>query len=165
MNSHKYLIDTARIKSEGSGNTAYHNYPLAVTSYTWLQVEEKGLKIDSTNVSIIEAPVFSDFINKGNGFFTWGDGTKILQLIRYQYKSYVPAICGRHDATAQLSLVGSNICVAICNGIFTDNADFSQLTGLILSSNSLRPFGTPDKCLNITLNKTFGLKIINNSTN
>jgi hypothetical protein len=160
----RYLIDTARIISEGSDTTIYQNYDLVVTSYVLLEIQNKGLRIDSTSVSVVESPAFSNFENKGNVFSTWSDGTKILQLVQYKQKSYIPAVCGKHDTTAQLSLVGSNICVNICNKVLEDNADFSQVTSLILNNN-VKPFGTGDKCLNTTLNKIFNLKTINNSTN
>jgi len=146
----RYLIDTARIISEGSDTTAYHDYPLVITSLVLSQIQNKGLKVDSTSVSVIETPIFSDFKDNGNDFYTWTDGTKILQIYKYKQKSYITAVCGRHDTAAQLSLVGSDICVNICNEVLMDNADFSQITGLILNED-VKPLGTPDKCLNITL--------------
>ena len=57
----KYLIDTAKIISEGSDTTMYQNFEVVVTSYTLLEIQNKGLKIDSSCISTIPSPVFSEF--------------------------------------------------------------------------------------------------------
>jgi len=134
---------------------------LVVTSHTLSEIQNKGLKIDSSNVSIISSPVFSDFENKGNNFHTWSNGTTTLQIIRWKEKSYIPAVCRKHDAAFLISVIGGSA-FYFCEEILAKNADFSQITAMLLFDN-LKPIGTPDDCLGISLNKIFVSK--NNSTN
>lgn len=157
----KYLIDTARIISEGCDATIHQDYELVATSYTLSEIQSKGLKVDSSNISIISSPVFSDFKNKENNFYTWSNGTSTLQIIKWERKSYIPALCGKHDATFIISVIGGSAFYS-CGEILAKNADFSQITAMLLYDN-IKPIGTPDDCLKISLNKIFVSK--NNSTN
>jgi len=166
----KYLIDTAKIISEGVDTTIYQDFEVVVTSHTLLEIQNKGLKIDSSCVSIISSPVFSDFKlefrNSDISFYIWSNSTKTLQLIKYENKSYIPALCGKHDSAFQISIIGEHLfnqpSFFLCKEILDKDADFSQITALLLYDD-IKPMDTPDDCLSISLNKIFHLK--NNSTN
>ena len=158
----KYLIDTAKIISEGLDSTLYSNKEIVITSHTFSEIESKGLSVDATKFSVIESPAFSDFESYGKSFYTWSDGTNTLQLIKWEQKSYIPALCGKHDTTFQISLVGGSSFCLLCKEILEKDADFSQITAVLLNED-IKPAGTPDDCLSISLNKIFNAK--NNSTN
>lgn len=153
------LIDTAKAISEGRDSTIYRDNEIVATSYTLSEMQNKG--IDSSHWSSISSPAFSDFKNNGNNFYTWSNGTTTLQVIKWEEKSYIPALCGKHDTTFLISVVGGSA-FYLCGEILAKDADFSQITAMLLYDN-IKPMSTPDDCLRISLNNIFVSK--NNSTN
>ncbi|GAI26618.1 unnamed protein product, partial [marine sediment metagenome] len=117
-----------------------YDHKLVVTSYTLSEIRSKGLEFDSTKFSVVQSPVFSDFKNHGNSFYTWSDGTNTLQVIKWEQKSYIPALCGKHDTTFQISIVGvGDSSFYLCGEILEKEADFSQVTALLLY-DGIKPF-------------------------
>lgn len=132
-----------------------------VTAYTLLEIQNKGLEVDSTRFQVIQSPSFSDFKDCGNSLYTWSDGTNTLQVIKWNQKSYIPALCEKHDAIFQISIVGGSS-FYLCKEILEKEADFSQITTLLLHDD-VKPISTPDDCLSTSLNSIFNSKI--SSTN
>jgi hypothetical protein len=118
--------------------------PSAITSYTWNEVVNKELKIDSvfSKPDIIQTPSFSEF-KFDSGMYVWSNDNTILQLVECENFRF-KASCEKHNASYQLSMVGGNS-YFLCSNVVQSAADFSQITAVLIYNN-LIPL-SKDLCL------------------
>lgn len=155
IQNQKYLLDTSQVIAEGQNSTSYEGLPLAITQYTWGEIESKRLSIDSSSsdIEIIQAPSFCDFSRKSN-IYHWSNEATELQLIECP-NFHFKALCGKHNAAYQLSIIGGES-FFICESIVKSNADFSQITAVTLHDN-LIPLSSRDLCLQKTITSVYDL--------
>jgi hypothetical protein len=118
-----------------------------------LEIESKKLNCTSIQLTVIDSPSWPElnqaWSNRDCQFYTWSNGTQTLQIIHQEKGFHIASFCGKHDTTVIISEVGGKR-YDICPNIAKSDADFSQVTAVILDGTiGLVP--TPDDCLGITL--------------
>lgn len=152
-----YLVDTQSIKTQGS-DTGYEFSDLAVTTATAEEIRDKDLWwFDLEKVTTLASPRTSDFVMQSTDYYIWSDSDNTLQLIRFEEKRRISATCTRHYAVGQLTTMGEGNPIFICEKVFQSDADFSQVTAMMLYDN-VRHRGTGDKCLQAIV-QFLGVKI------
>lgn len=152
MPSKEIVVDACHIIAIGnSGFTSTEaNFLTTKAVQEELLTDERVIPSTITILGSDRGPAFSDFQKEEEFLYSWTstDGILGFQLLRWEW--HRKALCEKHDAFYQFSIIDKDLPVFLCREI-VEKADFSILNSVLI--NPLIEYRTSDCCLIDSINK------------
>jgi len=162
------IIDTEKLKSLPVGEIRKMNGSWMVTHHTNIEARKRELHTYPENVtysSTKEGPSWPQFnpipSSDGVELYKWMGTTKLGKTVVFKINCFdkgfdKEALCGKHQATIQITSSSTNEAIYLCHEFRDKNADLSQITPLILDRELLYTY-TGDYCLGVSSKKVWAM--------